>query len=133
MLHSNSVSGYDTRTFPLTDDQPVARRGVRSAAMRTLQIDGSQWRSQKDFYDALSDLLGCIERDCRSSGVFVEAMIYYPALNSERPPYEVVITNSSAELRPFLSDFACGVAEARQDRWANPKWGDDMEVVVTIA
>ena len=133
MLHSNSERGHDTRTFLLVDDQPLFRRDARPAAMRALEINGSQWRSQKDFYDALSDLLGGVERHCRSSGAFLETMIYYPELNLAQPPYEVVITNSPAALRPFLFDFACGVAEARQDRRVNPRWGDDMEVVVTVA
>ena len=102
-------------------------------ALRTLEIDGTRWRSQKDFYDALSDILGGVERSCRSSGAFLETMIYYPELNALQPPYEVVITNPSEELRPFLIDFACGIAEARMDRLTNPTWGDDLDVVVTVA
>lgn len=133
MLHSNSVRGHDTRTFLPVDDRPPLRGDFRPAIMQTLVIDGSEWRSQKDFYDALSDLLGGVERHCRSSGAFLETMIYYPELNLQQPPYEVAITNSPAELRPFLFDFACGVAEAREDRRANPRWGDDIVVVVTVA
>jgi len=132
MLHSNSVRGHDTNTLLLAGDLSAFRRAIRSTAMRTLEIDGSRWRSQKDFYDALSNLLGGVERTCRSSGTFLETMIYYPELNREQPPYEVVITNSSAELRPVLLAFASGVAEARQDRSANPRWGDDVEVLVTV-
>jgi len=133
MLHSDAVRERDTKTVQLADDRPVVRRDGRPAAIRTLEINGGQWRSQRDFYDAVSDLLGGVERNGRSSGAILETMIYYPDLNMEQPPYEIVITNSSAELRPFLFDFARGVAEARQDRWANPKWGDDVEVVVTVA
>jgi len=130
MPHSNPVREHDVL---LAGDQPIVRWNVRPGAIRTLEIDGSQWRSQKDFYDALSDLLGGVERHCRSSGAILETMVYYPDLNMEQPPYEIVITNASAELRPFLFDFACGVAGARQDRWVNPKWGDDVGVVVTVA
>jgi hypothetical protein len=133
MLHSDTARRPDTSTVLLAGDPPVVRWGVRSEAIRRLEIDASQWRSQKDFYDALSDLLGGVERHCRSSGAILETMIYYPYLNTEQPPYEIVITNCSARLRPFLCDFARGVAEARQDRWANPKWGDDIEVVFTVA
>jgi hypothetical protein len=117
----------------LADDDLLVRGDARPAAMRTLEIDGSRWRSQRDFYDAMSDLLGGVERTCCSSGVLIDSMVYYPELNAEQPSYEVLITNSSAELRPFLFEFACGVAEARQDRRDNPKWGDDVEVAVTIA
>jgi hypothetical protein len=133
MLHSNAVRGGDIRTVRLADEQLDVRTGVRSPAMRTLEINGSQWRSQKDFYDALTDLLGGVERNCRSSGVFLDTMIYYPGLNLEQPPYEVLITNSPAALRPFLSEFACDVAEARQDRRADPELGDDVAVVITVA
>ena len=132
-MHANSVRGNDSNSLLWADDRPVVRRRLRSVAGRTLEIDGSQWRSQRDFYDAMSDLLGGVERTCRSSRAFLETMIYYPELNAVQPPYEVVITNSSAELRPFLCDFACGVAEARLDRWTDPTWGDDVEVVVTVA
>ena len=132
MLQSNSVRGSDTNTGLLEHDRAVVRGG-RPAAIRTLEIDGSQWRSQKDFYDALSELLGGFERHCRSSGAILETMIYYPGLNVEQPPYEIVIANSSAELRPLLFDFACGLVEARQDRRANPRWGDDVEVMLTVS
>ena len=132
MLHANPVRGHDTSTHLLAGDLSAFRRDLRSTAIRTLEMNGSQWRSQKDFYDALSNLLGGIERTCRSSGTFLETMVYYPELNREQPPYEVVITNASAELRPVLLAFACGVAEARIDRSANPRWGDDVEVVVTV-
>jgi len=133
MLHSNSVRGHEIKTGALAGDRPDHRWDVCPAAIRTLEINGSQWRSQKDVYDALSDLLGSVERHCRSSGAILETMIYYPYLNMEQPPYEIVIKNASAELKPFLFDFAFGVAEARQDRSASPKWGDDIEVVVTVA
>jgi len=133
MLHSHSARGHHARIFMLADDDLLVRGDARPAAMRTLEIDGSRWRSQRDFYDAMSDLLGGVERTCCSSGVLIDSMVYYPELNAEQPSYEVLITNSSAELRPFLFEFACGVAEARQDRRANPKWGDDVEVVVTVA
>src|SRR5688572_3121409 len=116
MLHASPVRGSDSHPLLLADDRPVVRRRYRSVALRTLEIDGGRWRSQRDFYDALSDLLGGVERTCRSSRALLETMIYYPDLNAVRPPYEIVITSSSAELRPFLVDFACGVAEARLDR-----------------
>ena len=133
MLHSHSARGHDARIFMLADDEVLARGDASPAAMRTLEIDGSRWRSQRDFYDAMSGLLGGIERTCCSSGVLIDNMVYYPELNREQPPYEVVITNASAELRPVLLAFACGVAEARIDRSANPRWGDDVEVTVTVA
>ena len=133
MLHANATRERDVEAVRPADDQPVVGRNVPPVAKRTLEIDGSQWRSQKDFYDALSDLLGGVERHCRSSGALLETMIYYPNLNTEQPPYEVVITNASTELRPLLFDFACGVAESRQERRASRAWGDDVEVVVTVA
>ncbi|HEY6817036.1 MAG TPA: hypothetical protein VI168_15980 [Croceibacterium sp.] len=100
--------------------------------MRTLEVNGSRWRSQRDFYDALSALLGSVERHSRHSGAFLDAMIYYPGLAAEQPPYEIVIRNPSDELRPFLCDFSCAVAGARQQRSADPNWGDDVEVMVTV-
>ena len=133
MLHSQAVRERGTERVLLADDQPVVGNGVRSAVRRTLEIDGSQWRSQRDFYDALTGLLGSVERHCCSSEAVVETMIYYPDLNTQQPPYDIVITNASAGLRPFLFDFARGVAEARQDRRVNPAWGDDVGVVVTVA
>lgn len=132
MLHSNSLRGRDADSFLLADDQLLVCRDTH-AAPRALEINGSRWRFQRDFYDAMSALLGGVERTCCSSGVLIESMVYYPDLNTEQPPYEVLITHSSAELRPFLFEFAGGVASARLDRRANPKWGDDVEVTVTVA
>jgi len=133
MLHSDAVRERDTETVLLADAQPVVRRDVRPAARRMLEIDASHWRSQRDFYDALKGLLGSVERHCCSSEAVVETMIYYPDLNTQQPPYDILIRNASAELRPFLFDFACGVAQARQDRRASREWGDDVAVVVTVA
>lgn len=101
--------------------------------VRNLEIDGCAWRSPRDFYDALSAALGSVERDCRSSGSLLETMIYHPGLNAVQPPYAVVIRNPSGALAPFLGDFARSVAAAREDRSADPRWGDDLEVVVTLA
>jgi hypothetical protein len=117
----------------LVAGQPAIRGAARPAAPRTLEIDGSRWRSQRDFYDALSARLGSVERTCRSSETFLESMIYHLDLNAEQPPYQVVIRNPRDEFRPFLSDFAQGVAEARHDRSADPRWGGDVEVAITVA
>jgi len=124
VLHSNSAV--------LGGGHPVVPTAIGPRALRTLELNGSRWRSQRDFYDALAALLGSVERHGRSSDVFLDTMVYYPGLNAEQPPYEIVIRNPSEELRPFLCDFACSVEGARQERSADPSWGDDVEVVVTV-
>ena len=124
MLHANTLPEGGDRPFMLRD---------RPADTPSFEIDGSRWRSRRDFYDALSALLGSVERDCRSSGSLLETMIYHLDRNAVQPPYELVIRNPSDELEPFLRDFASAVAEAREDRSADPRWGGDVEVVVTVA
>lgn len=114
MLHANALP---------KSGNPAMLAGERPPAPRSLEIDGSRWRSPRDFYDALSGVLGGVERDCRSSESLLETMIDYPYLNAVQPPYEVVIRNPSAALEPFLSDFARSVADAR----------GDVGVVVTVA
>ena len=101
--------------------------------MQTLELDGSRWRSERDFYNALAAALGSVDWHGRNSDAFLETMIYYLDLNSVQPPYEVVIRNAPEKLAPFLQDFASWVAEARQDRNDDPEWGDDVEVVVSVS
>jgi hypothetical protein len=122
MLHATPLPEGGSRAL-LAHEGPAPRR--------SLEIDGSRWRSRRDFYDALSGALGSVERDCRSSASLLETMVYHPALNTVQPPYAVVIRNPSAALEPFVRDFARSVAEARDDRSADP--GGDVEVVVTVA
>ena len=101
--------------------------------MQTLELDGSNWESQRDFYESLAEVLGSIEWHGRNADAFLETMVYYLDLNTVQPPYEVAIKNAPAGLRSFLGDFARWVKEARADRFADPNWGDDVEVTVTIA
>ena len=118
------------------DSQSARERGAQpfvaapSADMRTLEINGSEWRSRRDFYDALSELLGGIERDCRSSESLLETMIFHLDRNAEQPPYELVIRNPPDQFKPYLWDFASSVAQARQVR--STRWGDDVAVVVRV-
>jgi RNAse (barnase) inhibitor barstar len=101
--------------------------------MQTLELDGRRWKAEKDFYDALAAALGSFDRHGRNADAFEETMIYYLDLNTVRPPYEIVVRNAPEDLLPFLRKFARWIAEARQDRRNDPDWGDDVEVVVTVA
>ena len=101
--------------------------------MQTLELDGRDWKSEMDFYDALAAALGSFDGHGRNAAAFEETMIYYLELNTARPPYELVIRNAPEELQPFLRKFASWIAEARQDRRDDPGWGDDVEVSVTVA
>ena len=101
--------------------------------MRTLKLDGKGWKRKEDFYDALAAALGSFDGHGRNADAFEETMIYYLELNRVRPPYEVVIRKAPKELLPFLRRFASWIAEARRDRRDDPDWGDDVEVVVTVA
>lgn len=82
--------------------------------MRRVELDGSGWQSQRDFYDALATALGSVEWHGRNADAFLESMIYYLDLNSVQPPYEVVVKNAPEGLRPFLRDFSSWVMGARQ-------------------
>jgi RNAse (barnase) inhibitor barstar len=101
--------------------------------MQRIELDGSGWQSQRDFYDGLAGALGSVEWHGRNADAFLETMVYYVDLNSVQPPYELLIKNAPEPLRPFLHDFSSWVAEARQDRRDDPGWGDDAEVTVIVA
>ena len=53
-------------TLPAGNDRAALLRD-RPGAAPLLELDGSRWRSPRDFYEALSAQLGSVERDCRSS------------------------------------------------------------------
>jgi hypothetical protein len=95
-------------------------------------MNGSGWRSEKDFYDALANALGSVEWHGRNAAAFQETMIYYLDLNTVQPPYEVIVRDADDTLRPFLEDFASWIEQARKSRRDDPEWGDDVDVKVLI-
>ena len=101
--------------------------------MTKLELNGSGWRSKVDFFEALAAALGSFAGHGRNAGAFEETMIYLLELNQVQPPYEVVIQDAPDDLRPYLAQFASWIAEARQDRRNDPDWGDDVEVIVSVA
>ena len=100
--------------------------------MRTLEMNGRDWQSPEDFYDALATALGSIGWHGRNADAFAESMIYYLDLNRVQPPYEVIIQDSNESIRPFLLGFASSIKEARGDRNGDPDWGDDVDVKVIV-
>ena len=101
-------------------------------AMQKIDLDGSSWTSEAEFYDSLAAALGSVEWHGRNANAFLETMIYCLYLNAVQPPYAVRIKNAPDALRSFLQDFAAWVAEARQDRKDDLEWGDDVEVTITV-
>ncbi|MEP5938704.1 MAG: barstar family protein [Erythrobacter sp.] len=101
--------------------------------MQIIELNGQNWRSKQDFYDALASALGSVEWHGRNADAFLETMVYTLELNRVQPPYEVNIHHAPDELQPFLTDFASWVEEACQDRLDDPNWGDAVEVRITLA
>ncbi|MBJ7445156.1 MAG: barstar family protein [Sphingobium sp.] len=98
--------------------------------MQTIELDGGDWRSELDFYEALANALGSVEWHGRNADAFLETMIYYLDLNKVQPPYKVVIKRAREPVLSFLLEFASWIVKARDDRKRD--WGDDAEVVVTV-
>jgi len=101
--------------------------------MRAIEMNASGWQSKEDFYDALAVALGSFEGHGRNADAFEETMIYYLDLNAVQPPYEVVIRDANEQLKPFLTEFASWIQEAREQRRSDPKWGDDVDVKVIVS
>ena len=101
--------------------------------MRIIDMNGRDWRSKEDFYEALADALGGFEGHGRNAEAFLETMIFYPDLNSVQPPYEVTVREADEAMQPFLTEFASWVEAARTDRKSDPDWGDDVDVTVIVS
>lgn len=99
---------------------------------KKIELDGAEWKSDEDFYDALAEALSSVEWHGRNGNAFIDTMVYNIHLNEVQPPYRVVITTPPRQLRPFLVDFASWIAEARQDRKSDEVWGDDVDVEVQV-
>lgn len=100
--------------------------------MQIVELNGANWRTKQDFYDALAEGLGSVEWHGLNADAFLETMIYHLHSNRVQPPYRVVIRDPSDDLRRFLGDFASWVQEARDDRKADPDWEGDVDVAVLI-
>lgn len=77
--------------------------------MQTIELEGSGWQSERDFYDALAATLGIVEWHGRNADAFLETMIYELDLSRFQPPYELIVRNPPEDLRPFLQDFSSGL------------------------
>jgi RNAse (barnase) inhibitor barstar len=101
--------------------------------MQMIDLNGANWRTNQDFYDALAEALGSVEWHGRNADAFLETMVFCVYLNRVQPPYRVLISDASDDMRQFLNDFASWVQEARDERKSNPEWGDDVDVAVLVA
>lgn len=100
--------------------------------MREISLDGGEWRTERDFFDALADALGSPDWHGRNPDAFIDSMIYNIEMHDVRPPYQVVVRNIPAGLRPFLTDFAGWIEESKQDRSEDAGWDGDVEVSVGL-
>ena len=98
----------------------------------TIDLDGSAWRTELDFYDALAEALGSFPGHGRNPDAFTETMVYYLDLNDVQPPYIVQVRNSHGGMRDYVEKFSRWLAEAREDRRTDPEWGDDVEVSLQV-
>ncbi|WP_304170061.1 hypothetical protein [Phenylobacterium aquaticum] len=96
--------------------------------MQTIRIDGSEWTTPLEFYDALLQALGQYEGHGRGVAAFIGSMIYGGMLQTE-PPYEVLVENVTSDLVQAEVDvLSRALAEARNDR--RVRCGDDVEVTL---
>lgn len=100
--------------------------------MQMISLNGENWSTRQDFYDALADALGSVEWHGRNADAFLDTMVYHVDLNRVLPPYRVVIRDAPDDMRHFLTDFASWVQTARENRMAEPEWGDDVDVAVLV-
>jgi hypothetical protein len=99
--------------------------------MRTIILDGSQWRTVIDFYNALRSALGAIDGHGSSVDAFIDSMIYGGMLKTE-PPYEVLVQSVvSPEVLRDVEALSRALAEART--WRRENRGDDVEVALRLA
>ncbi|MEL6878021.1 MAG: barstar family protein [Pseudomonadota bacterium] len=103
-----------------------------SVTSRSMELDASDLQSEHDFYAALAIRLGSPAWHGMNADAFLETMIYLTDVNQEQPPYRLLIRRPSEQLNPFLEKFAGWIAEARQDRIADSKWGDDVGVEILL-
>jgi hypothetical protein len=96
--------------------------------MQTIRIDGSEWTTPLEFYDALLLALGQYEGHGRGVDAFIDSMIYGGMLQTEAP-YEVLVENVASDLVQSEVDvLARALADARAERRA--RLGDDVEVTL---
>ena len=100
--------------------------------MREILLDGGQWKSRADFFEALAEGLGSVEWHGRNADAFLETMIYHVDLNTVQPPYVLKILNASEEVRGYVAKFALWIEEARADRRSNAEWDGDVEVRMVV-
>jgi RNAse (barnase) inhibitor barstar len=61
--------------------------------MRIIELDGTNWASGLDFYEALLSALGAHKGHGRNINALLDSMIWTDKVNTLVPPYEIVVTN----------------------------------------
>ena len=61
--------------------------------MQIIELDGTNWTSGLDFYDALLSALGAHQGHGRNINALLDSMIWTDKVNRLVPPYEIVVRN----------------------------------------
>ena len=98
--------------------------------MRHIVLNGADWKTCLDFYDALLAALGPLGGHGHSVDAFIDSMIYGGMLEAE-PPYEVCVRSvGDPGVRADVLELSRYIAEARA--WRRANYGDDVDVAITL-
>lgn len=99
--------------------------------MRTIEIDGSDWREATDFLSALKEVLGSPHWHGDSPAAFIDSMVW-GGVNALEPPYEIKIKGTShipSDVKDYIDLIARALTEARKDQLARRGKTADVSIV----
>jgi RNAse (barnase) inhibitor barstar len=102
--------------------------GVSGKAMRVIELDARNWRTELDFYNALLAALGAPEWHGRNLNALTDSMIY-GGINAVEPPYSIRIRGTqklAKDVRDQLETTKRVLGAARAEFRA--RRGHDVEV-----
>lgn len=96
--------------------------------MRIIELDATNWKSIRDFYNALLPAIGAPKEHGTSSNALVDSMIW-GGINAIDPPYKILISGTATlpkDIRDHIEVAKQALAEGRMDY--HDRCGGDVDV-----
>ena len=99
--------------------------------MKIIELDGSAWSEELDFWYALREALGVSRGHGTGFDAFVDSIFYHPEMLEVPPPFTIEVKHPHPTSRADVERMAAVLAEARE--WRKANYGDDVEALLRVA
>jgi len=97
--------------------------------MKIIELDGANWSSSHNFFDALATSLKVVPWHGRGFDAF-EDSVFYGGMSEVEPPFKVIVFNCPAFAEKDVEQMATGWARQRESKRSYD--GEDVEATIAL-